>query len=338
MKLEYEAANKSIQNKLESIYLFYGEELFLIDNLIKTVKKKFGELVQGINYVQIDATSVDTLISNIEMPAFGYDKKLIIVRDSGLFTKDGRKKEAPAIQVEIAEYIKNNIDIIDESVCLVFVEEDIKASPVYEAISTHCIETKVNFLNEMQMRKKLTQICSLYKVNIEPNALAKLVETSGTNLQIQINEIRKLIEYAGEGGTIKVEDVEKLAIKEVSSVIFDLTDNLSIRNVKKAMEIYDDLIYSKTEDAMILFMLYQHFKKVLLYKIAKDNNKNIVKSLELRPNQEFLVKKYAQQASHYTQNQLISILHELADLDSNFKQGKIDLGIGLRSILCVYCS
>ena len=112
MKLEYEAANKSIQNKLESIYLFYGEELFLIDNLIKTVKKKFGELVQGINYVQIDATSVDTLISNIEMPAFGYDKKLIIVRDSGLFTKDGRKKEAPAIQVEVAEYIKNNIDII----------------------------------------------------------------------------------------------------------------------------------------------------------------------------------------------------------------------------------
>ena len=338
MKLEYEAANKSIQNKLESIYLFYGEELFLIDNLIKTVKKKFGELVQGINYVQIDSTSVDTLISNIEMPAFGYDKKLIIVRDSGLFTKDGRKKEAPAIQVEVAEYIKNNIDIIDESVCLVFVEEDIKASPVYEAISTHCIETKVDFLNEAQMRKKLAQICSLYKVNIEPNALAKLVETSGTNLQIQINEIRKLIEYAGEGGTIKVEDVEKLAIKEVSSVIFDLTDNLSIRNVKKALEIYDDLIYSKTEDAMILFMLYQHFKKVLLYKISKDNNKNIVKSLELRPNQEFLVKKYAQQASHYTQNQLISILHELADLDSNFKQGKIDLGIGLRSILCVYCS
>ena len=338
MKLEYEAANKSIQTKLESIYLLYGEEIFLIDNLVKSIKKKFGELVLGINYIQIDASSIDTLISNIEMPAFGYDKKLIIVRNSDLFTKDGRKKEAPPIQTEVAEFIKDNLDLIDESVCLVFIEDEVKASPVYKAISDHCIEAEVNFLKDFQMKAKLNQICNLYKVKIEQNALDKLVETCGTNLQIQINEIRKLIEYAGEGGTIKAEDVEKLAVKEMGSVIFDLTDNLSNRNIKKALEIYDELIYTKTEDAMILYMLYQHFKKVLLYKVAKENNKNITKSLELKPNVEFLVKKYGQQASHYSKEQLIKILHELADLDYNYKQGRIDLGIGLKSILCVYCS
>ena len=58
------------------------------------------------------------------------------------------------------------------------------------------------------------------------NVLAYLIEACGTNMQFLINEIRKLIEYAGENGIIEKEDVEMLVIKQIDSVIFDLTDNL----------------------------------------------------------------------------------------------------------------
>lgn len=53
-----------------AIYLYYGEETYLIENKVKKIKKEFGELVQGINYLQIDDTNVEQLIDDLETPAF----------------------------------------------------------------------------------------------------------------------------------------------------------------------------------------------------------------------------------------------------------------------------
>lgn len=68
--------------KLDNIYLLYGEETFLLETCLKKIKNNFGALVSGINYVKIDANNINTLISEIETPTFGYETKLIIVRDS----------------------------------------------------------------------------------------------------------------------------------------------------------------------------------------------------------------------------------------------------------------
>ena len=42
------------QEKLHSIYLFYGEETYLLENAVKKIKKIFGDLILGINYIQIN--------------------------------------------------------------------------------------------------------------------------------------------------------------------------------------------------------------------------------------------------------------------------------------------
>ena len=75
-------------NDLQSIYFLYGEELFLIENLVKKIKNKFGEVVKGINFISIDDTNVQELISDIETPAFGYEKKLIIARNTNILKKE----------------------------------------------------------------------------------------------------------------------------------------------------------------------------------------------------------------------------------------------------------
>ena len=77
-------------------------------------------------------------------------------------------------------------------------------------------------------------------------------------MQELINEIRKLIEYVGEGGTITIDDINKLSIKQMESVIFELTDNLAIRKTDKALEVLDNLIYQKEPLQKILITLYNH--------------------------------------------------------------------------------
>lgn len=79
-----------------SVYLFYGEEEYFLENKVKKIKKEFGELVKGINYISLDETNINSLISNLETPAFVYDKKLIVAKDTGLFKKEKRTSKSKA--------------------------------------------------------------------------------------------------------------------------------------------------------------------------------------------------------------------------------------------------
>ncbi|MCI8410931.1 MAG: DNA polymerase III subunit delta [Clostridia bacterium] len=336
-ELETELKN----GNLKSLYLLYGEELFLLETSLKKIRTLFGECIKGINYITIDETNVNELIANIETPAFGYEKKLIIARNTGLFRKEGKRKNAEMTKLKekISKYIEENIKIIDSSVVLVFVEEeaDIKQE-LYKIIEKLGNVCKFDFQKPIQIEKRMKAICNSYKVQIDSNVLRYFIECCGTNMQDLINEIRKLIEYAGENGKIEKEDIDKLSIKKLESVIFDLTDSLGKKDTATALEVLNNLIYAKEPLQKILITLYNHFKKIYLVKIAINNNRDVASSLNLKPNQSFLVNKYKMQAKYFKINELSEILQSLRDLDYNYKNGLIDLQVGLESILCAYCS
>lgn len=157
-------------------------------------------------------------------------------------------------------------------------------------------------------------------------------------MQNLINEVRKLIEYVGENGTIKKQDIDLLSTKQIESIIFDLTDSLGKRDIKLALDTLNGLIYNKEPIQKILITLYNHFKKLYILKLAVDENRNLAESMNLKPNQMFLVNKYKKQADYFSKNELKNILLELINLDSNYKIGNVDINIGLEAILCRYCS
>ena len=107
-----ENLEKLIKNEdLNFIYLLYGEETYLIENIVKKIKTKFGEIIAGINYISLDDTNVQNIITEMEMPAFGYEKKLIIIKNSNIFKKEAKKKTAKNDELpeKICNYIENNI-------------------------------------------------------------------------------------------------------------------------------------------------------------------------------------------------------------------------------------
>ena len=327
------------QGKLNSIYLFYGEESYLLENAVKKMKKLFGELILGINYIQIDETNIDNLILDIETPAFGFNKKLIIVKNAGLFKK-GTKKNPEANserQKKIAEYIEENINLINDSIILLFIEEDVSKVELQKVIEKNGIVCNFERLKPLDIRKRLKSICNLYEVNVSDQNLDLLIEISGTNMLSLINEIRKLIEYAGKGGTITKESVEKLAIKEFDAIIFDLTDSLGKKDIKETMRILNELIYNKEPVQKILITLYYHFRKIYLTKLCVERNRQDIELvLKLKPTQTFLIPKYKRQAGYFKTKELRKILGELIELDNKYKSGKIDINIGLEAILCAY--
>ncbi|MBR0428323.1 MAG: DNA polymerase III subunit delta [Clostridia bacterium] len=326
--------------ELRGLYLLYGEETFLLENCLKSIKKLFGEMINGINYILIDDTNINEIISDLETPAFGYEKKLIIAKNTGLFNKDLKKKsknDNSNLKEKLNTYIKENLEQINETVVLVFVEETAEKCELLSTIEKQGAVCNFEYQKPIQIQSRLKGIINAYKVDVEMATLNYLIECCGTDMQELINETRKLIEFTGEGNTITKEAIDKLAIKKMESIIFDLTDSLGKKNTKQAIEVLRNLILSKEPLQKILITLYNHFKKIYLTKLAIAQNKAVTSYLDLKPNQAFLANKYKAQASYFKLKELRRILQEFCDLDYKYKIGLIDLNVGLEAILCAYC-
>lgn len=332
-----------------AIYLFYGEETYLLETRVKKIKKEYQQLILGINFIQIDDTNVEELIADLETPAFGFDKKLIIAKNTGIFKKekkttksDSKKKKVDDIKLplneKIAKYIQENLEELKNTVDLVFVEQEVDKNALYQTIE------KVGEVKEFALLKlpdliaNIKKIAVAYKVNIDDATAKYLVECCGTSMQDLINELRKLIEYKGENSNITKQDIDLLCTKQIQAVIFDLTDNLGKKETSKALEVYKGLISNKEPIQKILITLYNHFKKLYIIKIAEKYNEDVATAMNLKPNQLFLVSKYKTQARYFETQELREVLEALIDLDANYKIGLISLEIGLEAILCRYCS
>ncbi len=197
-----ENLEKELKNgNLQSLYLLYGEELFLLERSLKKIKELFGECIKGINFILIDDTSINQIISDIETPAFGYQKKLIIARNTGLLKKEGKKKnvELNNLKEKIINYLNENMENIKQDNVIVFIEEEADTKQeIYKLIDKIGTVCEFQYQKPIQIIKRLKSICNGYKVQISENDLQYLIESCGTNMQELINEIRKLIEYAGE--------------------------------------------------------------------------------------------------------------------------------------------
>lgn len=326
-----------------SVRLLFGEETYLLETRLKKMKKDFGEMVKGINYIQIDETNAKELISDIDTPAFGYEKKMIIAKGAGLFKKEkktakGQELAQINLSKKIAEYINENIKLINEAVELIFVEEAVEKNTLYKTIEKHGEIQEFKPLKLPEAMQNIQKISAAYKVRIEGRAARYFVECVGTNMQDIINEIRKLIEYVGPNGIITEREIDMLVIKQLDTVIFDLTDNLGKKDIAKAIEVLNNLLYEKEPIQKILITLYNHFKKLYLVKISEEYGKDLVSCLKLRPNQMFLINKYKSQARYFTKEEIENVMEEFINLDANYKVGLIDINIGLESILCRYCS
>lgn len=311
------------------IYILYGEDEFLLNEYIKKIKKAFGSIQLGVNYIQIDESNVSNIISDIETPAFGFEKKLIIAKDTGLFKKKNTTSE------RITEYLKET-EIPD--VELIFIEKDIEKNSLFNLVQKI---GKVEEFKEQKLPQLISKVVSLtkaYDIIIKENVAQYFIECVGTNMSDIVNELRKLIEYAGKGNEITRDAIDNLSIKKSESIIFELTDSLGKKNITEALNVLNNLIYAKEPVQKILVMLYNHFKKLYIIKLAKEQRRSSLEILKLKPNQMFLVKKYEEQAGRFSKVDLEMILKEIIKLDNLSKSGLVDINIGLESILCMYCS
>lgn len=232
-----EALEKELkQGILHNCYVLYGEEKFLLESCFKKIKKAFGEVVPGINYIVIEENTIAELIPNLETPAFGYAKKMIVIKNTGLLKKEGKRKN-PALadaREKLIKYLQQEQEMVLSYNVLVWVEEEIEKNSLYKQLEK--MDATICPFEEQKLPAILARvkgICKAYGITADDSTLRYFLENCGTNMQEIINELRKVIEYAGKNGTIQKIDIDTLCNKKIEAVIFDVTDALGKKDTRK---------------------------------------------------------------------------------------------------------
>lgn len=326
MKAVEKAVKLIEKEKLKRCYLIWGTEELHIEKLLNSFNermKKEDEDPNNIIHFNLNDTPIDEVIHEAESYPFFGQQKLLVVHDSYIFSG----KKAPAGLVHTIEKLEAYINNPSDFTVIVFLapyEKLDKRKKITKTMLKLADAIEVNPSSGKETKDYLQDFFKEKGFIIEDKALDLLLRLTDYNLSLAMKEADKLIMYLVEEKTITVAAVEKLVSKSLEQNIFDLNERLLNKNVKGAIELYQDLLTQKEDPIKILALMIGQFRLLIQVKILKKKGyqpADIASILKVHP---YRVKLAGQKEKQFTQSALSQAHHLLITADYEVKTGKIN--------------
>ncbi len=315
-----------IKNKeFKNAYLLVGEE----DYLKSVYTKQMVEAITDGNnmnetYYNGNDIDVNDVIENAKSSPFFAEKKIIVAENTNLFSGEGEA---------LAELIPE----LPESTVMVFVERKVdKRGKLYKAIKEAGHIAEIEKQGEQEVAIWAAKLLANSKKKITKADMSYLISMVGVDMEILSNELEKLICYCINKPVIKKEDIDAVCSKQLSIRIFDLMDQMSYKNQKKALDCYYELITDKNEPFAILRMIGRQFNLLLQAKDLKGRGMNKGDIQKTMGQQYFIVDKCIKQSANFTIDELKEGLKDSVDTEDRMKKGLIDPNIGVELLIVKY--
>lgn len=306
------------------IYVLYGLEDYLINREIKKIinDNKIDEL--SVERYDLSITPLKQIIDSALTTALFSNQKMIIVDNSYIFSSALKKTNMEHDLEALDTYIEN----VNKDTILLFIVNSEKLDERKKQVKLLKSKAIVKEFNkENNLEKIVLSFFDNYKIS--NLSIKKFIDRVGTNLSLLENEANKLKLYKGEEKNITEEDIEEIINKNIDIDIFNLIDNIVLKNKVKAIESYNEMIKYGEEPIKILIMLANQFRLMyqckLLYKKGYLE-KDIASTLKIHP---YRAKLSIEKSKKFTEEDLIKYLDSLADLDSKIKQSEVDKNLFL---------
>lgn len=248
-------------NEASGVYCFQGEEDYLAKNTINFLKKELiDESVLEFNSFEKDATDMtyNNLYEEIVRLPFMAKKRVIVLYNWTDLSKD------------LAENYEE-IEKLKDSYILVLMsspESPRKNLSIVKTLMKYDRVVDFDMVNPAALKNWILKKFQEENKKISEVALKKFIEylnyskDSEFNSLYKIeNEIKKLASISSE--SIDERIVDSMVNKSISSNIFNLTDAISQKNRKRAIQELNKLLNNGEEPVKILYMLSRHMINVL---------------------------------------------------------------------------
>lgn len=260
--MNYTSFLKKIKSdEASGVYCFQGEEDYLAKNTINFLKKELiDESVLEFNSFEKDAADMtyNNLYEEIVRLPFMSKKRVIILYNWTDLSKDLAKNY-------------EEIEKLKDSYILVLMsspESPRKNLSIVKTLMKYDRLVDFDMVNPAALKNWILKKLQEENKKISEAALRKFIEylnyskDSEFNSLYKIeNEIKKLASISSE--SIDESIVDSMVNKSISSNIFNLTDAISQKNRKKAIQELNKLLNNGEEPVKILYMLSRHMINVL---------------------------------------------------------------------------
>lgn len=340
---------------LSKTYLFHGNEPFLVDYYVGEIKKLvLDNDNQSLNLLTFEnKIDIDDVIDACDTFPIFTEKKLVIVKNSGLFYSKAKKStvanEDEDIQEEedskpeqivssgsrAQEALGEYIPEIPETACLVFIESNVdKRLKAYKQLAKYGTVLEFNRNKPKYLVPWVIKGMNSVGKVITDEAAEYLVAISDPDMYTLRNEIFKLSSYAGERKEITIDDVKLLAIPTIKSVIFDLLDAVARKNTQRALIILDDILTLKEPEQKILAMLSKQTGDLLKLKLLMEERTSQTDINQyFQGKHPYAMKVMTEQARSMDADYLKVLLKNLMEAETSYKKGLIEPRLALELLL-----
>jgi len=297
------------KKKFAPVYLFYGDELFNIDekvdyiinNLVEPANRDFNlDILYGD---EADGAKIVNIAMSYPMMC---EKRVVIVRDIhqlktaslGLLVKYAAKPVA--------------------TTCLVMTTASMEKQDI-KKLEKLCAAVEFKQLYDNQIPDWIQKRLATKNITITPDAIRLLQGSAGNSLQNLSTELDKLLLNLGQRTRIEVNDVEAIIGASKQYTIFELCDAVAAKQLQPSLLILNNLLQLGETPGLIITMLNRHFTRLLLVKELVEQRlgeDKIAVAIKAHP---FFVKGYLRQAKLYNIAQLKQSFVLLLETDELLK-------------------
>ncbi|MBN2412916.1 DNA polymerase III subunit delta [candidate division KSB1 bacterium] len=310
MKITAQKLTQDIKKKnFASVYLFYGEEPFIIEKYVQDIIK--NALEPGNEDFNLDilyGNEVDgAKIVNIAMSyPMMTDKRVVLVKNIHLL-------KTASLEL-LLKYIQNP----SKTTCLLLTCAGLSNKHLKE-IDKICTSFYAKPLYDNQIPEWIQDYLADKKMTITNEALRLLHASTGNSLQNLSMEIEKILLNIGERERIETADVEAVVGTSKLYNVFELCDSVGFKKLQVSIHILNHLLQLGESPGLIISMLNRHFTRLLITKelnVHKTNEQEMARVLKVH---HFFVRNYIRQAGFFNNQQLKKAFTLLLETDELLK-------------------
>ena len=290
-------------------YLIKSNAISLIDKKIEELIKEKDFDSSSVTTYDLEEDSITSLIEDADTISFLTPNKVIIGKNLSNNNLDEKNLKT------LSKYLDNpNSDVL---LILVTTNIDARKKIIKEVIN------KLSLVNISTDTKTLVKDI-LKGYDVEYRVINLLEEYYSEDLERLISETKKLALAFINNKKITYKDALELLVKPLNkqdSLAFDLVREIALKDKKKAVNIYNELLSYNIESYALFGLLESQYR--LLYQVKVLNKRNIsyndmASILEVHP---FRVKKTLELVRYYTLKEIRKLLKNLSDIDFKIKSG-----------------
>lgn len=278
MNMKLEEFKQTLKSKdFSSLYIFYGEEVYLLEHYLSELQKKVvGDMMPEFNLTVINKEPEFNELADVveSYPAMS-DRRLVIVRDFDVISANA----------DFSEKAEKLFSDMPEHCVLVFVYSNIEYKPDKRR-KLYKVFEKYGYAVDFKKQSR-TDLISWIKRRFLANGKDVSSDTAdfmmyycGEIMQQLIPEIEKVSAYAKKK-EISRADIESVASRNVTSAVFDVANAVAEKKYGEAHSVLEDLEAQNEKPIPVLALIAQQFRRLYAAKLIleRGGGKNEVMEL-----------------------------------------------------------